>query len=135
MNHSLGILSSGVKLALHFEHFMTNFGSQNCSVIFHLNEDSKKPCPRFLIAFFTFWDIGQYYIFVFFEIGNKNRKYFMTQEPHIFWGIVGTVLLSGYFPKCTPLLKELRKRFLELELEHCTLTQNPLRTLIPFHRY
>ena len=36
------------------------------------------------------------------------------------------ILLSGYLPKCTPLLKELRQRFFELELEHCTLTENPL---------
>ena len=28
MNHSLGILSSGVKLALHLVHFITNFELQ-----------------------------------------------------------------------------------------------------------
>ena len=35
-------------------------------------------------------------------------------------------LLSGYFLKLAPLLKELRQRFFELELEQCTLTENPL---------
>ena len=45
------------------------------------------------------------------------------------------VLRSGYFLKCTPLLTELRRRFFELELEHCTLTENPLRRLILFHWY
>ena len=31
------------------------------------------------------------------------------------------VLLSGYFAKCSLLLKQLRQRFFEIELEHCTL--------------
>ena len=35
----------------------------------------------------------------------------------------------------TPLLKELRQIFFELELGHCTLKENPLRRLILFHWY
>ena len=53
----------------------------------------------------------------------------------MFWEIVGTILASVYFVKCTPLWKELRQRFFELDLEHCTLTENPLRRLILFNRY
>ena len=49
--------------------------------------------------------------------------------------MAGTVLLSGYFLKCTPFLKELRQRFFELELEHCTLIENPLTRLRRFHWY
>ena len=132
MNHSLGILSSGVKFALHLVHFMTNFELQ-------LQEPTKFFSYFWLqlvrMKSSTFWNIGLYYIFVSFEIGTKNRKYFITQKPHIFWGIKGTVLLSGYFLKCTALLKELRQRFFELELEHCTLTKNPLRRLILFYWY
>ena len=45
------------------------------------------------------------------------------------------VLLSGSLFKHTPLLKELRQRFFKLELEHCTLTENPLKKLILFHWY
>ena len=52
-----------------------------------------------------------------------------------FLRIAGTVLLSGYFAKYTPLLKDLRQRFFELELEYCTLTENPLRRLIFLHWY
>ena len=37
------------------------------------------------------------------------------------------ILLSGYFFKCTPLLKELRQRVFELQVEQCALTENPLR--------
>ena len=60
MNHSLGILSSGVKLVLHLVHFMTNFELQlqvvtKFSSYFLLQfvrmKSSKKPCPRFLIPF------------------------------------------------------------------------------------
>ena len=32
----------------------------------------------------------------------------------------------GYFLKSKQLLKELRQRFFELELEHCTVAENPL---------
>ena len=45
------------------------------------------------------------------------------------------VLLSGYCLICTPLVKELRQRFFELEDEHCTLTENPLRRLMLFYCY
>ena len=83
----------------------------------------------------TFWDIGQYYIFVSFEIGNKTRKSFMTRKPQIFWAITGTVCLSGCFLKCIPFLKEILQRFFELEFEHCTLKDNFLRRLILFHWY
>ena len=31
------------------------------------------------------------------------------------------ILLSDYFLKCTPLLKELHQKLFELELKHCTL--------------
>ena len=37
------------------------------------------------------------------------------------------VLLGSYFPKSTLLLKKLCQRFFELELEHCTPTENRLR--------
>ena len=59
MNHSLGILSSGVRLV----HFMTNFELQlhkatKCFSYFWLQlvgmKSSKKPCPRFLITFLVF---------------------------------------------------------------------------------
>ena len=42
---------------------------------------------------------------------------------NILWGIAGTILLSGYFCKCAPLLKEIRQRFFALVLEHCTFTR------------
>ena len=80
----------------------------------------------------TYWPILH---FDSFEIGTKNRKSFITEKPHIFWGIAVLVLLSSYFLKFTPLFKELRQRFFELELEHCTLTKTPLRILILFHWY
>ena len=79
--------------------------------------------------------IGLYYIFCFLWIGTKNRKFFITRKLHSFWKISGTVLLSGYFLKCAGLLKELFPRFFELEVEHCSLTQNPLRRLVLFHWY
>ena len=91
-------------------------------------KSSKKNRAAIVDYVFTFWDIGQYYIFSSFEILHNTRT------AH-FWEIVGTVLLSGYFLKYTPLLKELRKLFFELEHEHCTLTENPLRRLILFHWY
>ena len=34
--------------------------------------------PAIFDYVFTFWDIDQYYIFVSFEIGTKNRKSFIT---------------------------------------------------------
>ena len=45
------------------------------------------------------------------------------------------VLLSGCFLKCTALLKELRQRFFELELEYRLLTEDRFRRLILFHCY
>ena len=45
------------------------------------------------------------------------------------------IWLSGYILSCTPLLKELRQRVFELVLEHCTLTENPLRRLMLFNWY
>ena len=63
MNHSLRILSSGVKFALHLIHFMTNFELQlekatKCFGYFSLQlirmKSSKKLCPRFLIKFLLF---------------------------------------------------------------------------------
>ena len=42
------------------------------------NEEQKKIVPTIFDYVFTFWNIGQYYIFVSFEIGTKNRKSFIT---------------------------------------------------------
>ena len=83
MNHSLDILSSGVKFALHLVHFMPNFELQlqNFLVIFDFSLLDWRVVKNLLAIFdyvFTFWDIGQYYIFVSFEIGTKNRKFFIT---------------------------------------------------------
>ena len=66
------------------------------------------------------------------------RFYFLRNWPishFCFPWIAGTLLLSGYFLKCTPLLKELRQIFFELELQQCTLTENLLKRLILFHWY
>ena len=132
------------KTCISFDTFFTNFEVQSqkatkCFSYFWLQlvriKSTKKSRPRFLITFFIFWDIGQYYIFISSEIGTKNRKSFITQERHIFWGITGTVLLSTYFRKCAPLLKKLRQRLFELDLEHCRLTENSLRRLTPFCWY
>ena len=63
MNHSLGILSSGVKFALHLARFMTKSELQLQKATrffsyFRLQlvrmKSSKKPCPRFLITFLLF---------------------------------------------------------------------------------
>ena len=63
MNHSLGILSSGVKFALHLVHFMTNFELklQKATKFFSYfrlqlvrMKSSKKLCLRFLITFLLF---------------------------------------------------------------------------------
>ena len=72
MNHSLGILSSGVKFALHLVHFMTSFELQlqeaKCFSYFRLQlvkmKISKKPCTRFLITFLLF-EILAYITFLF----------------------------------------------------------------------
>ena len=39
---------------------------------------SKKTLPATFDYVLTFWDIGQYYIFISFEIGTKNRKSIIT---------------------------------------------------------
>ena len=63
MNNGLSILSSGVKFALHFVHFMINFELQLQEATkffsyFWLQlvrmKSSKKPYPRFLISFLLF---------------------------------------------------------------------------------
>ena len=63
MNHSLGILSSGVKFTLHLVHFMTDFELQlqkatKYFIYFWLQlvrlKSSKKPCLRFSITFLLF---------------------------------------------------------------------------------
>ena len=142
MNHSLDILSSGVKFILHLVHLMTKFELllQEATKFFiyfwfqFVRMKSSKKLPAIYYVF-IFWDIGLYYIFVSFEICTLNRKSFITYNQHIFWGITGMVLPWGYFLKCSLLLKELHQRFFELELEHCTLTESPLRRLILFHWY
>ena len=80
---------------------------------------------------FTFCDIGLCYIFSPLKLVLKTEN----SSPRIFWRIAGMVLLSGHFLSCTLLLRELRQRFFELDLEHCTLTKNPLRRFILFHWY
>ena len=60
---------------------------------------------------------------------SKNSTF---KKQHIFWGIAGTVLLSGYFLKRTPLLKKLRQSSFQLELKHGTLTENTHSRLEPF---
>ena len=118
-----------------------NFNSkmlQNFSLIFDFNllewRVVKTHASDFWLRFYFlgYWPILH---FVSFEIGTKNRKSSITKKPHIFWGIRGTVLLNGYFLKRTPLLKELHQKMFELELEHCTLTENTLRRLIVCHWY
>ena len=64
MNHSLGILSIGVKFALYLVHFMTNFELQlrEAAIKFFSYfwsrlvrmKSSKKPYPQFLIKFLLF---------------------------------------------------------------------------------
>ena len=76
---------------------------------------------------FTFCDIGLCYIFSPLKLVLKTEN----SSPHIFWRLAGMVLFSGYFLSCTLLLRELRQRFFELDLKHCTLTKNPLRRLNP----
>ena len=85
MNHSLGILSSETIFVLHLVHFMTNFELQLqkvtkffCYLQLVRMNSSEKTVPGILNYFFAFWDIGQYYIFVSFEIGTKNRKFLIT---------------------------------------------------------
>ena len=86
MNHSLGILSSGVKFALYLVYFMTNFELQlqevtKFSVIFDfslLEWRAAKVVPAIFDCLFTFWDIGLYYIFLSFKIATKDRKSFIT---------------------------------------------------------
>ena len=64
MNHSLGILSSGVKLALHLERFLTNFELQLQKAtkffsyfLFQLVTmmSTKKLCPQ--LYFLRYWPI------------------------------------------------------------------------------
>ena len=73
MNHSLGILSSGVKFALYLVHFTTNFELQLqkatkfvCDHKIQLvrMKGSKISCPRCLITFLLF-DILAYITFLF----------------------------------------------------------------------
>ena len=73
MNHSLDILSSGVKFSLYLVHFMTNFELQleeatKFFSYFWLQivriKSIKKPCPRFLITFLLF-EILEYITFLF----------------------------------------------------------------------
>ena len=129
MNHSLGISSSGEKFALHLVHFMSTFELQLQKATKFLSyfglhlvrkKSTKKPCPLFLITFFFF----------FVEI-----LVYITYLLPLNWGIKNMVLLSGNFPKCKPLLKELHPRFFELVLEYCTLTENLHRRRILFHWY
>ena len=61
MDHSLGILSIGVKFALYLVHFMTKFELQKATIFFSYFwlqlvrlKSSKKPCPRFLNTFLLF---------------------------------------------------------------------------------
>ena len=132
MNHSLAVLSKGVNFALHLVNFMTKFKlrvqevtklfSYFCLQLVRM-KSGKKPCPRFLITFLLY-EILAYITFLF---SLKSLLKLLRNR--------GTVLPSGYFLKCTPLLKELRQVFFQSELEHCTLTENPLRRLIPFHCY
>ena len=76
---------------------------------------------------FTFCDIGLCYIFSPLKLVLKTEN----SSRHIFGRLAGMVLFSGYFLSCTLLLRELRQRFFELDLKHCTLTKNPLRRLNP----
>ena len=131
MNHSLGISSSGEKFALHLVHFMSTFELQLQKATKFLSyfglhlvrkKSTKKPCPLFLITFF--------FLFFFVEI-----LVYITYLLPLNWGIKNMVLLSGNFPKCQPLLKELHPRFSELVLEYCTLTENLHRRRILFHWY
>ena len=142
MNHSLHILSSGVKFALNLVHFKNNFELQlqKATKLFQLllqfvrMKSSKNPFPRFLITFLLF-EILACYIFVAFEIDAKNRKSFTRLKSHIFCKIAGAVFLSGYIFKCTPFPKELRQRFFKIKLQHYALTENSLRRLTLFHWY
>ena len=108
---------------------------QNFSVIFGFSLLEWWVLPAIFDYVFAFRDIGQQYIFASFEIGTNNRKSLITQKPQNVIKLAGTVLLSGYFSYCSPLLKELRKRFFELEVKHCTLTENSVRRFILFHWY
>ena len=65
----------------------------------------------------------------------KQKILHNIKTAHFWGGIACPVLLSDYFLKYTPLLKDLRKRFFGLELEHCTLIENPLRRLILLRLY
>ena len=143
MNHSLYILWSGVKFTLHLVHFVINseLQLQEATKLFSYfwlqlvrMKSSKKLCARFLITFLLF-KILPYITFLFplksvLKIENPSEH-----KSADFFGIAGTVLLSGYFLKCTPLLKELRQRLFKFELEHCTLTEYLLRRLMLFHWY
>ena len=67
MNHSLGILSSGIKFPLHLVHLLQFQEATKLFRYFRLQVvrmKSKNPCPRFLITFLHF-EILAYITFLF----------------------------------------------------------------------
>ena len=139
--NSLGILSSGVKFALHLVHFMTNFELQLQKVTkffsyFWLQlvrmKSSKKWCPQFLITFLLF-EILTNITFLFplkslltIEIFHNIRTAHVLRNR-------GHGFAQRLFPQMSTVLKQLHQRSFELKLQHCTLKENPLRRPIPFH--
>ena len=93
-NYGLGILSSGVKFALHLVHFITNFEVklQEFTKFFSYfllelvrMKNSKEPCPRFLITFLLF-EILAHITFLFplkSVLTHKNHT-FMRNRGHGF---------------------------------------------------
>ena len=139
MSLSFRILLCEARFALNLVHFMTNSKrTQIFLVVFEcsvLELKEMKNRVRHFWLLFIFWDIN-YIIFLFpLKLVLKVENPSITWKPHNFLKILSTVLLSDYFLECIPLLKELRQRFFELQLEHYKLTEYPLRRLTLFHRY
>ena len=93
-------------------------------------KNSKKACPRFLITFLLF-EILAYITFLFplksvLNMKNsswhKNRTFFEESSRARFSSAVISSNVHGF-------LKELCQRFFDIELEHCTLTEIPLKDL------
>ena len=85
-------------------------------------KSSKKPYPQLLIIFLLF-EILAYITFLF-----PLKLVLKIEDP---WNYKNQTFCSAV--TYTPLLKELRQRFFKLQLEHCTLTENPFRRLILFY--
>ena len=134
MNHSLGILSSGVKFVLHLVHSMTNFELQLQEATKFFNffwlqlvglKSSKKQCPWFLITFLLFEILAYitYYISVL-KIENPSEH-----KKHTFLRNRGYGFAQRLFPQIYTAFKGTTLKFFELELKHCALSEKLQRVV------